>query len=157
MSRLLPPCLMVLALLSAETAQAVMTVVRTQELSFGALLPGQSPGTVTVSSSADTARVATGGVTLFSLGGAGSRARFDISGGPASTVCTLELPLDGSVFVSVAGRDMAVNGFTSTPAATVTLNGLGAGTVHVGATLSVGSAQYPGTYSSSFSVTVICP
>jgi hypothetical protein len=49
---------------------------------------------------------------------------------------------------------MALNGFTSSPAATGMLPGGGTLAISVGATMTVGNQQAPGSYSGTFNVTI---
>ena len=138
-------------------ALAAVTVTKAVDMSFGSLVPGSAPGTVTMNS-LNGLRTSSG-VILFTqgAGATGSRATFSVTGGPPSTACHISLPTDTYVYLSGSGNPMAVNTFTSTPASQITLDGSGGGTIDVGGTLSVGGAQVAGPYASSFSVTVTCP
>lgn len=142
----------------ALPALAAVTVTKTVDLSFGSLVPGAAPGTVTMNS-LNGSRTSTSGVILFTqgAGATGSLAAFSVTGGPPSTACSITLPADTYVYLSGSGNPMAVNTFTSTPASQITLDASGGGTIDVGGTLSVGGAQVAGPYTSSFSVTVTCP
>ena len=138
-----------------------VTVTKTADLSFGKLVPGLSGGTVTLSSSVDASRTASG-VILFTqgAGAAGSRAVFSVTGGPANASCRIVLPANDFVVPGSDGSTLVISSFTSfTNAApgTITLNGLGAGTIYVGGTLRVGGVQPAGAYSDSLTVSVTCP
>ena len=141
----------------ALPALAAVTVTKTVDLSFGSLVPGAAPGTVTMNS-LNGLRTSSG-VILFTqgAGATGSLAAFSVTGGVASAACSITLPADASIYLAGSGAPMAVNTFTSTPASQITLDASGGGTIDVGGTLSVGGAQVAGPYTSSFSVTVTCP
>ena len=147
--------------LLALPAMAV-TINKTVDLSFGKLAPGASGGTVTLSSSMESSRTASG-VTLFTQGAGanGSRAVFSVTGGPPDTLCTIVLPFKDVIVQG--GNTMAIGHFISytsvpdDPIGTITLNGSGAGTIYLGGTLSIGGAQATGSYTNNFSVSVICP
>jgi len=144
------------ALLGAAPAAAV-NVSKTVDLSFGAVVPGLTSGTVVLAADG-TGRSKTGGVILFTqgAGATGSRAQFTVSAGPANTACAIDLP-GSAVSATGPGADMAVAAFTSSPAPTIMLDSSGAGVFYVGATLSVGVSQAAGPYSANFSAGVTCP
>ena len=147
-----------LGLLMAGPAWAQLSVTKTQDLSFGALVPGSTSGTVLVT--AGGARSKEGGVALFTQFGTVSAAAFTVSGGPASTSCTLELPANNAVTLSRSGGgSVSLTGFTSSAVGgSLTLNGSGGGSFTVGATLNVGAGQTPGNYGpADFTVTLSCP
>ncbi len=122
----------------------------TQALAFGSLVAG-SGGTVTVSPSGG--RSASGGVILVPSG-SGSAALFSVTGTSSATYA-ITLPANGVVSLTSGSNTMAANSFTSNPAPTGQLSVGGSQTLSVGATLSVGSNQPSGSYSGSFTVTVI--
>jgi hypothetical protein len=141
------------AVLAASSAEA-QTVTPTQDLSFGAFAAGAG-GTVTISP--QSARTATGDVTLMTGGqfSQGSSASFDVSG-TANATYQITLPADGQVTLTGSqGGSMAVSSFTSSPSDEGQLSSLGTQTLYVGATLGVGSDQAPGTYSGSLNVTLV--
>lgn len=130
------------------------TLTPTQDLSFGAFAAGMG-GTVTVSP--QSVRTATEDVTLMTGGqfSQGSPAIFDVSGS-ANATYQITLPTDGEVTLTGSqGSSMTISSFTSSPAGDGQLNSLGTQTLYVGATVGVGSNQAPGTYSGSFTVTVV--
>lgn len=138
------------ALLLAASPAAAQTLTRTQDMAFGAFAAGAG-GTVTISP--QSARTATGDVTLLSSS-QGNSAAFDVSGSAGATY-QITLPADGTVSLTGSnGGSMAVSSFTSSPSGQGQLSLLGAGTLYVGATIGVGSNQTPGAYSGSFNVTV---
>lgn len=130
------------------------TVTPTQDLSFGAFAAGTG-GTVTISP--QSARTATGDVTLMTGGqfSQGSAASFDVSG-TANATYQITLPADGTITLSGSnGGSMSVSSFVSSPSGEGQLSSVGTQTLYVGATLGVGSNQAPGTYSGSFNVTLV--
>ena len=135
-------------LFGAWAAQA-QTLANTSGLSFGSFVAG-SGGTVTVTT--DGARNKTGGVMLVAQGGGGTAAQFTSIA--VATYAIITLPTDGTVLLSSGSNTMAVNSFMSYPSATGILSGAGAQILRVGATLTVGNAQVPGSYAGSFAVTV---
>lgn len=132
-------------------AASPLLIGSTQPLAFGRFAAGPG-GTVTVSPSG--VRNSSGGVVLVTTG-SGSVAQFTISGDPSAGY-SISLPADGTVqLANGAGQGMAVNGFSSSPPTAGQLSPVGGTqTIAVGATLSVGANQPPGSYSTSFSVSV---
>lgn len=138
-------------LLAASTCASAQTLTNNTALSFGAFTAG-SGGTVSVSPAG--ARGKTGSVILVNQGAPAAGAQFTISGTP-SALFDITLPANGTVFLSDgAAGSMALNNFTSSPSVSGVLSGGGTQTITVGATLTVNSAQTPGSYSGSFIVTV---
>lgn len=130
------------------------TATATGDLSFGAFAAG-SGGTVTISP--QSARTATGDVTLMTGGqfAQGSSASFDLTGSPNATY-QITLPADNQVTLAGSqGGSMSLSSFTSSPSGQGQLNASGTQTVYVGATLGVGSNQAAGSYSGSFNVTIV--
>jgi len=151
-SRSTEPChrWVALALLAAAGTAGAQTLSNTSPLSFGAFTAG-SGGTIVLSTAG--ARSKSGGVLLVSQGGAAAAAQFSVTG-TASAVYTITLPVDGTVLLSDGSNSMALNGFASSPAGTGILSGGGTAVLSIGATLTVGNAQAPGSYTGSFNVTV---
>ncbi|HEY0953308.1 MAG TPA: DUF4402 domain-containing protein [Roseateles sp.] len=140
-----------LVLLAAAGTAPAQTLTNTGALSFGSFTAGAG-GSVTVS--AGGARSKAGSVILVNQGTSAAAAQFTVSGTP-SAMFDITLPADGTVFLSDgASGSMALNNFISSPATSGMLSGGGTLTVSVGATLTVGNAQTPGSYSGSFNVTV---
>ena len=135
-------------LFGAPAAQA-QTIAQNVGLSFGSFV-ANTGGTIAVN--AASGRSKTGSLFLMPQG-SGSAAQFTVSGTPLSSY-TITLPADGTVFLSSSGRSMAINGFTSSPGNTITLPLNGTQMLSVGATLTVGNTQTPGSYTGSFSVTL---
>lgn len=128
---------------------APITIVKGTNLNFGDIVAGASVGTVVIDNTG--ARTHTGGTTLGSAS-AISKATFDVGGQAASTY-TISLPAS-VVITETGGGTMTVDGFNSNPAGTGTLDGSGAQTINVGATLNVGSPQAQGSYTGTYTVTV---
>jgi hypothetical protein len=146
--------IVILAAIVSGSPATAQTITSTQNLSFGTFAAGTG-GTVTVSP--QSARTATGDVTLMTGGqfSQGGSATFDLTGSPNGAY-QITLPPDGQVTLTGSqGGSMAVSTFTSSPSGQGQLNLLGAHTLSVGATLGVGSNQAPGTYSGSFNVTIV--
>ncbi len=135
---------------SAEIVSAI-AITNTAGLNFGQIAPSGTAGTVTISTAG--VRSSLGGVTLGNQV-AVAASSFDITGAPNNTY-SITLPADSTVtLTSGASPAMAVDSFISDPLTTGTLNGSGAETLLVGATLSVGVNQPNGTYTGTFNVTV---
>jgi len=142
----------------ACTAASALTVTRTSDLSFGALVPGSTNGTVVLTPNGVRSRTA--GVVLFSQAIAGAQftaAAFSVTGGAANANCALELP--SSTPVSNSGGVFAtVTHPVSSSGSSVVLDAMGNASFTVGASLNVAAEQAPGHYSTaSFTVDVICP
>jgi hypothetical protein len=133
-----------------STRAEAQSIVNGSGLSFGAFLAG-SGGTVAVGTSNNRSK--SGGVFLLSQGGSAASAQFTVSGTPGAAYA-ISLPANGTVALTGPGADMALNGFVSSPSPGGILSGGGNQLLSIGATLSVGSNQTPGSYSGSFNVTV---
>jgi spore coat protein U-like protein len=136
----------------APTSWALVNIAieNVQNLSFGSFVAGNG-GSVTVSANGN--RSAGGGVVLIPSS-LGTAAQFTVSGDPNATY-TIQLPVNDVVSLTGPGNGMFVNTFTSTPSgAGGNLGAGGSQALSVGGTLNVGSDQAPGSYSSTFSVTV---
>lgn len=146
----LRPWLTLAACLFGVPAAQAQTIANTSGLSFGSFVAGTS-GTIAVTTAGGRSK--TGGVFLVAQGGGGTAAQFTVSGtaGPAYAIT---LPANDTVTLSDGNNhSMALNGFVSDPSSG-TLSGGGTQWLRVGATLSVGNAQAPGSYTGSFAVTV---
>ena len=147
----------ILALLAVGARPAFaqqVTLGNARSLDFGRFVAG-SGGTIVLSAAG--LRSATGGVILLGSQGAGE-ALFNLgtdagADGGGSVAVTILLPPNGTVRLSSGANSMAVDNFTSTPAALDTIPAGGA-TLAVGATLVVAPNQAPGNYSGSFSLIV---
>lgn len=130
------------------SSQSIGTAIN---MSFGSFSPG---GGGTIAVSAGGARTKTGGVLLSSQLPMASAAQFTMSGTPSANV-VISLPLDGTTQLDDgSGHAMALNSFVSSPGPVGTLSGGGTLTLAVGATLTVGNLQAPGSYSGFFTVTI---
>lgn len=135
------------------------SIVNNDTLVFGAFVAGTG-GTVTIGASTG-ARSATGGVTL--MNSTYRAARFTVScvaGGGADACTSTSIysidPVAGMTLTSGA-NSMSVGNFSVYSINTANSSGqLSGGTdsLKVGATLTVGNNQAPGSYSGSFSVIV---
>ena len=135
-------------LFGAPAAQA-QTITQNVGLSFGSFV-ANTGGNITLSPA--SGRSNTGGLFLIPQS-SGSAAQFTVNGTPSSSY-TITLPADGTVLLSNGSRHMAINGFTSSPGNTITMPLNGTQMLSVGATLTVGNTQTPGSYTGSFSVTL---
>jgi len=139
-----------LACLCTGLAQAqLIGISNTRALAFGELVAGVTSGTAVVSPAG--ARILTGGVSAGNSGGITS-ASFTVTGIP---LLTFAITLPSSAAITAGGNSMTVNTFTSSPSGTGQLSVLGSQTVTVGATLNVGASQASGSYTGTFSVTVV--
>jgi hypothetical protein len=130
---------------SSSTVVTPITITKSADLAFGKFAAGTG-GTVTVSTSG--ARSVTGAVTGMSS--TTTAAKFDVAG---ETGATYSITLSGTTVLTSGSDTMAfaaisdLTGANST-SGTVPSGTLTAGTqsIYVGGTLTVGSAQAPGTY-----------
>lgn len=134
---------------SAEIV-AALAIENTVALSFGQIAPTAIAGTVTVTPAGG--RTGSANVTLGNKGTV-TASSFNVTGAPTNTY-SITLPGNGDVSLTGPGDPMTVTAFASTPDATGTLDGSGAQTLTVGATLNVGVNQTNGTYAGTFDVTV---
>jgi hypothetical protein len=155
------PCAPAQAADTGGAANAVVvrpnTLIKTDDLDFGALLSGPAGGTVTINP-VTNARSAAGGVTL--VGGDGRRAAFQGTGGlllitvSGSTSVTLTRagggapPMTASLVraATTSGGGIALLGATLLPS--------GVQTYYIGGTLNVPPNQPAGDYSGTFTLTV---
>ena len=138
------------ACLCAGLADAqLIGISNTRALAFGELVAGATSGTAAVSPAG--ARTLTGGVSTGNSGGITS-ASFTVTGIP---LFTYAITLPSSAAITAGGNSMTVNAFTSSPSGTGQLSVLGTQALTVGATLNVGASQASGSYSGTFSVTVV--
>ena len=126
-----------------------ITLANSQDLQFGRLMRGATPGTVIITPAG--ARSATGGVSLVVAGSTQTQAIFTATGEPNATYA-ITLPV--STTLAFGANTMTVNTFTSTPSGTGTLAVGGTQVINVGATLNVTAAQASGAYAGTFTVTV---
>ena len=130
---------------------APIAITSTQSLTYGSFVVNAAGG-VTVGVN-PLMRTANGGVTLISSS-SWSAASFSVTG-DMNTTYAITLPANGVVSLTSGANSMALNDFTSNPAATSgQLYASGSQTLTVGATLSVIGSQATGDYTGSFTVTV---
>lgn len=137
---------------ATDTAVATATILtpisitKNADLAFGDVYPDAvATGTVTVDPTG--ARTAGGGAALGAT--AGSAAQFTVNGEPNATY-VLTLPA-APVTLTSGANTMTVDTFVDD--GIYTLDGTGAETVNVGATLNVGANQAAGTYTGNVTVT----
>jgi hypothetical protein len=139
-----------------------LAIVKTEDLEFGTLFAGTTPGTVVIGGTGT--RTKTGGVTL--AGGTFHPAEFAGYGDRNQRV-TIAVDIIPPIQITRSGgtEQMLVNAFTITPGPGLQNNGPvgrykiqpGAGstglfTFKIGATLNVAANQMPGNYDGTFSV-----
>lgn len=137
---------------ATATIVAPITISAGSTMSFGDVVKSTAGGTVILS----TAGGRTPSGVSFSPTSTGSPAAssFTVNGEAAYTYA-ITLPASDVTLTKVAGTEtMTVNGFTSNPGTTGLLDGTGAQTLLVGATLNVGAAQVAGVYSGTYTVKV---
>ncbi|MGE5431691.1 MAG: DUF4402 domain-containing protein [Syntrophomonadaceae bacterium] len=138
---------------SATIIQPI-TLNKTTDLEFGIVVPGATPGTVTVGY--DGSRASGGGASLLA-GNPGSigSAHFDATGQPNSAY-TISIPVSVTITnTGGAGETMTVDNFVSDPGAgTATFGVAGTQLIRVGARLNVGTNQVAGVYTNATGVDV---
>lgn len=128
-----------------------LTLVKTDDLNFGSLIPSGSAGTVKIDPTTD-ARTSTGGVTI--AGGAPSAAKF-VALGLINIYSNVTLPASITLNRTGGGAAMLVNAITTNGPATRLFAGTSILDVRVGGTLNVAANQQAGDYAGQFAVTVI--
>lgn len=141
--------LALLAMPASDTFAQQLSLSNTRGLDFGRFVAG-SGGTVIVSPAGLRSR--TGAVVLLTSPNATSASFTASRTSGNKTAVIISLPANGSTRLSSGANSMAVNSFVSTPASTGSVQT--PMTLSVGATLTVGPNQAPGTYTGSFTVTV---
>jgi hypothetical protein len=123
--------------------------IQVDDMAFGTIVPGGTPGTVTLDSISG-ARTTGGGV--IALGGTSQRARFVGAGSDGQTVdITLGAP---PTLNDGGGNTMTMASLDLDGPSSRTIGPDLAFDVYVGGTLNVDANQTPGTYSGTFSLTV---
>ena len=137
---------------AAATIAAAIGIANSANMSFGIIAPDPvNPGTV-VLVPAGTRTNPDGFLTLIG-GGTVAAAAFDVNGG-ANATYTITLPA-GPVSLIKGVDSMTATGFNDSLTGAGTLDGTGAQSFTVGATLNVTAAQPVGDYiSAGFTVTV---
>jgi hypothetical protein len=135
----------------ASSAEAAISLTKTADLAFGDLTSGATAGTVRIAPGGGRTR--TGGVTL--LASTTGAASFTVSTPSGSRNYSIVLPAS-TTLTSGGGFTMTVNTFRSNPGGSGTTSaGAHTQTLNVGATLQVSANQKPGTYTGTFTVTVV--
>ena len=138
---------------ASATLISAISISKTLDMNFGKVVPNAS-ATKTVILATNSGR--SGTATLGN--GLGVAASFAVSGDPNATY-TVTLPASAASIdtTPTSGAPMDVDTWVSNPADTAgagLLDGSGAQTLLVGATLHVGAAQPTGSYTGSFNVSV---
>jgi hypothetical protein len=139
---------------SAATIVTPITITKTVDMNFGNVSVNSNAGTVVLTPAGS--RSVTGGATTPATAGTVTAASFDIAG-QANYTYSITLPGGATTLTHTNNTDtMTADTWTSSPTPTGTLNGSGAQTLTVGATLHVGASQLAGVYLSGtpFTVTV---
>lgn len=140
---------------SSATIVTPIAISKAIDMNFGNLAVSATGGTVILAPA--STRSLTGGVTLPVVTGTVTAAEFSITGQPNYTY-SITLPSNSLTITETVGgtATMTVSNFTSNPTPTGTLNGSGAQTLKVGATLNVDANQAAGSYTNAtgFTVTV---
>ena len=136
---------------ASATIISPITITKTVDLDFGNVAASALAGTVTIDPAGN--RSTTGGVSLPVIPGTVTAASFNVAG---QANYTYAITLPASVTITNGTDNMTVNGFTSTPTPTGTLDVTGNEVLNVGATLNVGASQAAGLYTTTtpFDVTV---
>jgi len=159
-----PFAVMMAAFFFAASATPVLSnsfsIVNNDTLLFGSLVAGTG-GTVTIGASAG-ARSATGGVTLVNSSYRAARftVRCVVDSGTDTCTSTSTYSIDpvANISLTSGANSMSVGTFSVYSVNTANSSGQlygGTDSLKVGATLTVGNTQAPGSYSGSFSVTVV--
>jgi hypothetical protein len=134
---------------TASTEATIITpiaITKDVDMNFGNVAVSPTlAGTVVMTPA--SARTKTGGVTLPTVFGTVSAAKFTVTGTAGSTY-TIGLPGTITLTKAGGGATMTVGTWTSTPTPTGTLTG-GTEEVFVGATLNVAAAQAAGVYTNA--------
>ena len=134
---------------AADAPAQQISLSNTRGLDFGSFVAAGG-GTVILSPAGLRSR--TGAVVLLNSPGTGQASFNAVRIDGDTTQVSISLPPNGSVRLNSGANTMAVNNFTSSPAATMSVQT--PMTLGVGATLTVAPDQARGNYSGSFSVTV---
>jgi hypothetical protein len=139
---------------ASATIVSPIAITNTRALEFGNIAAGAAAGSVTLSPDAVTTRTFAG-VTLPAVTGTVTSAAFNVTGTPAYAYSIAIAPASVNI-TNGGGQTMAVGSFTSTPTVATggALDGTGAQTIYVGATLTVAANQASGTYTNATAFTV---
>ena len=138
---------------ASATVASAMGITKTVNLSFGSVSP-DAVGASTVVLDESDGRTTTGGAALV-LGGTVTSASFDVTGDNNATYAFTD---PGTVTLTSGGDTMDVDTWTGLSAtsgtATLLLDGTGADTMTIGATLNMIAAQPAGDYTATFNLTI---
>jgi hypothetical protein len=123
-----------------------LTITEARQMDFGAIIPVAAGGTVTIS----TSGVVSGPVG-FVFSGSPASGSFNVVG---TALCQVTVSFTAGSLAG-PGTAMTLNTITSSVSGQPTLNGQGKLSFTVGAKLKVNAAQAGGSYSGSYSVTII--
>ena len=116
---------------ASATIVTPIAIANAADMDFGNVAVNASPGTVVLDPAG--ARSVTGGVSLPAVIGTVTAAAFDVTG-QVNFTYSITLPA-GATTITDGTNNMTVDTWTSTPTPTGTLDGTGAQTLSVGATL----------------------
>jgi hypothetical protein len=134
---------------AAATIVTPISITKTVDLNFGAIVPSSAAGTVVVGS--DNSISGTGGITLIPQLGTHSAASFTVNGAEGA-LFYVTLPTTTTLTREGSTETMTVSEFLHN--ATGALDASGAEDFNVGATLAVAANQAGGVYNGTFDVTV---
>ena len=123
------------------TSIVPLSIVESVAMDFGTIAGGPIAGTVILGTA--SGRTTTGDVQLLAAG-PGTAATFQITGEPSESY---SISFADGILENAGGQNMSVTSFTDNSGGSIP--GSGTESFQVGATLSVGSNQPAGTYSSS--------
>ena len=126
-----------------------ITLTETTSMSFGTIGVVAGGGTVTLNSSGSRSAP-----TGFFLSGTATAGAFKASATAASANCAVVISFTAGSLTG-PGNPMTINGFTDNAGASPKLNGAGTLTFKVGANLVIGANQKGGSYSGTYTVTVV--
>jgi hypothetical protein len=142
-------CLAILAV-TVKEAKAGLTLIARGDLVFGRYATSVTQGGTVTINPATGGKSVTGSV--YDMGGAHQRARFDVEDG--SDDATIVITLPSQITITSGGNSMTVDAFTSDPSGTAVLDDQGEGQFYVGATLNLSANQAAGVYTGQFTVTI---
>jgi hypothetical protein len=124
-------------------------LTKSVDLQFGNIVASPTAGTLTMAPSAANTRNALGGITLPTVTGSVSAAKFTVAG---ESGLTYAITLPASATLTSGSNNMTLDAFTTdlTEGGTIGTNN----EFYVGATLNVQADQAAGSYSGTFNVTV---
>ncbi len=138
---------------ASATIASAMGITKDTNLSFGIVSPAAG-GTSTLILDESDGRTVAGGATLVG-GGTVTSASFSVTGDNSATYAFTS---PGTVVLSSGANSMNVDTWTGLSAnsgtSTLSLDGTGADTMTIGATLNMAAAQAAGDYTGTFNITI---